>query len=138
MENASKALIIAGAILLSILLISLGIAIYTQAQSTVNNNSMSDAEISAFNERFTKYEGQAVSGTQVKALINEAISLNANAKNNEYITIKVGGTPVTNTNSNGATAESPTSGVLTNKSYTVVVKTYDKSGRISVIEVTEN
>ena len=37
MENASKALIIAGAILLAILLISLGIMIYNQAQNTVNN-----------------------------------------------------------------------------------------------------
>ena len=36
MENASKALIIAGAILLAILLISLGIMIFNQAQDTVN------------------------------------------------------------------------------------------------------
>ena len=35
MENASKALIIAGAILLAILLISLGIYIFSQAQSVV-------------------------------------------------------------------------------------------------------
>ena len=34
MENASKALIIAGAILLAILLISLGIMIFNQAQDT--------------------------------------------------------------------------------------------------------
>ena len=40
MENASKALIIAGAILLAILLISLGIMIYTQAQNTVQNSGM--------------------------------------------------------------------------------------------------
>ena len=40
MENASKALIIAGAILLAILLISLGIMIFNQAQDTVSNKSM--------------------------------------------------------------------------------------------------
>ena len=45
MENASKALIIAGAILLSILLITLGIMIFGQAQDTVNNSGMSQAEI---------------------------------------------------------------------------------------------
>ena len=49
MENASKALIIAGAILLAILLISLGIMIFNQAQDTVNNSGMSQAEITAFN-----------------------------------------------------------------------------------------
>ena len=36
MENASKALIIAGAILISILIIGLGVFIYQQAQSTVS------------------------------------------------------------------------------------------------------
>ena len=48
MENASKALIIAGAILLAILLITLGIYIFQQAQSTVNNSGMSQAEIQTF------------------------------------------------------------------------------------------
>ena len=52
MENASKALIIAGAILLSILLISLGIMIFNQAQTTVQDSGMSQAEISTFNSKF--------------------------------------------------------------------------------------
>ena len=38
MENASKALIIAGAILLAILLISLGIMVFTQAQDVTKNS----------------------------------------------------------------------------------------------------
>ena len=45
MENASKALIIAGAILLAILLISLGIMIFNQAQDTVTNSGMTEAEL---------------------------------------------------------------------------------------------
>ena len=45
MENASKALIIAGAILLSILLISLGIMIFTQAQDVISGSGMSKAEL---------------------------------------------------------------------------------------------
>ena len=44
MENASKALIIAGAILLAILIISLGIMIYNQASGVVNNNAMSEVD----------------------------------------------------------------------------------------------
>ena len=80
MENASKALIIAGAILLSILLISLGIMIFSQAQDTVTNSGMSDAEISSFNNRFIKYEGER-KGSVVKTLIQEVIASNANANN---------------------------------------------------------
>ena len=71
MENASKALIIAGAILLAILLITLGIYIFQQAQSTVNNSGMSQAEIQTFNSQFTKYEGTKVKGSAVKSLIQE-------------------------------------------------------------------
>ena len=57
MENASKALIIAGAILLAILLISLGIYIFSQAQNVVNDSGFSKAEIQTFNNQFLKYEG---------------------------------------------------------------------------------
>ena len=43
MENASKALIIAGAILLSILLISLGIMIFNNASNVANGQQMDQA-----------------------------------------------------------------------------------------------
>ena len=80
MENASKALIIAGAILLAILLISLGILIYNQAQDTVNNSGMSQAEITAFNNKFLKYEGTQ-SGSVAKSAINEVLASNADSSN---------------------------------------------------------
>ena len=77
MENASKALIIAGAILLAILLISLGIMIFNQAQDTVSNSGMSEAQITAFNNKFLKYEGNQ-KGTMVKSMIQEVLATNAN------------------------------------------------------------
>lgn len=83
MENASKALIIAGAILLAILLISLGIMIFNQAQDTVNNNGMSQAELQSFNNKFIKYEGTNKSGSEVKAMINEIIASNADESNSK-------------------------------------------------------
>lgn len=76
MENASKALIIAGAILLAILIISLGIMIYNQAAGVVNNNSMSEVEISTFNQKFMQYEGTNVRGAQVNALLNAVVQSN--------------------------------------------------------------
>ena len=81
MENASKALIIAGAILLAILLISLGIMIFNQAQDTVNNSGMSQAEITAFNNKFLKYEGKGKKTSDIKMLANEVLVSNADASN---------------------------------------------------------
>ena len=71
MENASKALIIAGAILLAILIISLGIMIYNQASGTVNNNAIDEVDITSFNQKFTQYEGDNIRGAQVDALLDQ-------------------------------------------------------------------
>ena len=113
MENASKALIIAGAILLAILLISLGIMIFNQAQDTVNNSGMSQAEITAFNNKFLKYEGSNKKGSEVKSLINEVISSNSDP-NNTSRKVQVEGAGNTT-----ATENPKTSGVQTTQSYTV-------------------
>ena len=82
MENASKALIIAGAILLAILIISLGIMILGKAQDTINGSGMTQAEVQAFNEKFTKYEGQQ-RGSSVRSLIQEVISNNGTEENQD-------------------------------------------------------
>ena len=76
MENASKALIIAGAILLSILIISLGIMIFGQASEVIDQNAMSDLEITQFNTKFTQYTGDKVRGAQVNSLINVIVQNN--------------------------------------------------------------
>ncbi len=75
MENASKALLIAGAILLSILIIAIGMSIYNSASSTINDSvgAMSTQEKDAFNNQFTSYEG-AQTGSKVKALIGVLIA----------------------------------------------------------------
>ena len=76
MENASKALIIAGAILLAILIISLGIMIYNQASGTVNNNAIDEVDITSFNQKFTQYEGDNIRGAQVDALLDQITTNN--------------------------------------------------------------
>ena len=75
MENASKALIIAGAILLSILLISLGIMVYNNAKGTVNDANLDSESIQTFNTKFTQYGGTQ-RGTALNSLIDTAISSN--------------------------------------------------------------
>ena len=69
MENASKALIIAGAILLSILIIGLGMYIYQQANSATQGTNLDPQKANAYNAEFLQYEGTR-SGTDVKALVS--------------------------------------------------------------------
>lgn len=76
MENASKALIIAGAILLAILLISLGIYIFTGAQDVTKNSGLDAQEVSVFNSAILKYEGKNKSASDVRAVKNEVIAAN--------------------------------------------------------------
>ena len=73
MENASKALIIAGAILLSILIIALGIYVFNMAKSATNSNSLSEVEIKAFNDPFTQYRGRKL-GSEVVELIDKIVA----------------------------------------------------------------
>ena len=89
MENASKALLIAGAILISILIIAIGMFIYTSAQSTINNSmqSMSTQEVQAFNNEFMSFEGKQ-SGSNIKAMIGTLIA-NANTYRDEPSKIPV-------------------------------------------------
>ena len=75
MENASKALLIAGAILLCILIIAIGMFIYNSAQSTITDSltSLSTQESEAFNNQFVSYEG-VQTGSNIKALMGRLIA----------------------------------------------------------------
>ena len=76
MENASKALIIAGAILISILIIGLGVFIYQQAQSTVSKANLNSPEAQAQNQQFENYFGDKRSAQEVKQLCTTVRSNN--------------------------------------------------------------
>ena len=121
MENASKALIIAGAILLAILIISLGILIYNQAAGIVNSNSMSDVEITQFNAQFTQYQGTQ-SGTSVRSLLQEVLSNNMTQDDNDR-KVEVTGDVTMGKNATSA----PINNVTTGGSYTVTCN-YGTSG----------
>lgn len=86
MENASKALIIAGAILLSILIIGLGMTIYNSASSSMGNANLDAQEVQAHNSQFLSYEGKQ-KGPQVRALVN-AIRANNRDYTDRMIKIK--------------------------------------------------
>ena len=129
MENASKALIIAGAILLSILIITLGIAVFTQAQDVTKSAGLSKTEIQSFNSQFQKYEVKQ-KGSSVKALVSEVIASNASDKaddNGRSITITVDGKAP---GANGYVVSS-------SAQYNVTYTTDDNTGYINTITVTK-
>ena len=134
MENASKALIIAGAILLAILLISLGIMIFNQAQDTVSNSGMSEAEVTSFNNKFLKYERNQ-KGTMVKSLIQEVQATNAGSDENDGITVTVdySGTKTAATALPTNQTAPETSRIINNNTYKVTLKY--SNGRVSKITV---
>ena len=77
MENATKALLIAAAVLVAILIISLGLMIFNNASDVVTNNAnLSEYEIQAFNNKFLNFEGESVSGTSVNSLLRPAFNSN--------------------------------------------------------------
>lgn len=75
MENASKALIIAGAILLSILIIAIGMYIYNSSQSSIMGagDALSSYEVDSFNAQWDVYAGEQP-GSNVKTLLGKLVS----------------------------------------------------------------
>lgn len=79
MENASKALIIAGAILISILLITVGVLIMNSinpVQKGVEDEGQKYA-IKIFNAQFTIFEGTSQTAQEVKSLFSTIEASNA-------------------------------------------------------------
>ena len=87
MENASKALIIAGAILLSILIIAIGMYIYNSSTSSVYaaGDQIAAQDLEAFNSEWTNFENTQ-SGTTIKNMIGKLIT---NAQKNEAEKIRL-------------------------------------------------
>lgn len=147
MENASKALIIAGAILLSILIIGLGVYIYNNAADSMKGADMSDQQKQNFNEPFLQYTGQNVSGSNVLALVNKVQSHNLKYKADDFSKmIKLQTTAVTeNTSYPAPTAALADDGVSTAKTnvksgftYKVNVGYDEKTGLITTINYVKN
>lgn len=80
MDNASKALIMAGAILIAVALVSLGVYLYQSAANSVGDSQayMDSTKVETQNAKFEKYAGDKVKGPEVKSLIRAVGTFNAN------------------------------------------------------------
>lgn len=130
MENASKALIIAGAILLSILIIGLGMFIYTQSADAMKNTGLDQLEVQRHNDVFLQYEGSKVSGSNVRALVNKINANNRTYVDDTSLQIKI----------NGATTAITTNPINTygaGKAYNVKFGYNTSSGYIENVTIEE-
>ena len=84
MDNASKALVMVGAILISVMLISLGVFLFTYARDQAESTTgmMDSTKVGAFNAQFLPYCGDNIKGTSVVTLISNVTA--SNVQNPEF------------------------------------------------------
>ena len=75
MENASKALVIAGGVLITILVVSLFILFVNQVSDFEKSRSdeVKDSQLASFNEQFTQYARNDLKGVDLISLINKVM-----------------------------------------------------------------
>lgn len=146
MENASKALLIAGAVLIAILLIGVAMLIYNGAMDGINQSlaNMSQQEKDMFNVQFTQYEGTQ-RGNNVRAVIRNIISNNTTNQEIEgkLVSLEVEG--VDNGNLEPTTADlktnemsAITSKINTGATYNVEIQYESKTGLVNKVKVTKS
>ena len=135
MENASKALIIAGAILISIVLIGVGVLIVSNANGLIGQgtDTMKQQEIDAFNAPFERYLGRQ-NGSNIRTLV---ASVNTN---NLYYGQENPDRVITINQeiSDSAALSTYRASINTSRYYTVVLNYNPTSGLINDITITDN
>ena len=138
MENASKALIIAGAILLAILIIGLGMLVFNNVQKNMNTREVDELAVQTYNSPYTAYFGNNRTAADVKTLLDKITTHNNTEKDTSlhiYITTTGFSTNYTykKTNSVITTVKGL---VQAGKTYTIKESPSTKSGREGYNKVT--
>ena len=141
MENASKALILAGSILIALIIISLGVMIFKNYSNSVKNNTSLDKQtIASFNRRIDPYIGDNKSASQVNTLRDIAISINNNAKveggSMQYVNMTINGSVVTSYDSSDNKVTINNVKAETGKFYNVEPTYNPDTGLINTITIT--
>ena len=136
MENASKALLLAAAILIAIILISLGVYIVNQGSDVVGQGGqvLDEVSIQQFNGKFDIYEG-TITGSKLKQLI-KTVSASNTSNPGQQITLTIDATLCTPTTASEITTYKATNKIGNSAKYIVTMKTYT-AGVVSEIEVTK-
>ena len=91
MENASKALLMAGGVLIGIITITMFVFMFNNIQHAVDGTSINyeEEELLAFNKGFEEFNKKIMYGADVISVINKAIDNNkrngvTNQKNSDF------------------------------------------------------
>ena len=143
MENASKALIIAGAILLAILIIGLGIFIYRQAANTVSDTGMDQLAIQQFNAQFTQYDSKTVSGGSARALYDTVVNNNNTDTEKRFVSLNLvaktadGTKNIVLADTDASKVDGSKSDIKASEKYKVKIEPDTKTGLTNKITITE-
>ena len=128
MDNASKALIMAGAILVAVMIISLAVFLFNAGANNTRdlNDNLTTREVLQYNQRYTVYLGAYISGADAKTLLNVIDQHNNNVEELSYYgkIQKLGDT-------------TSSKDVLVTKKYKAEISSYDSQGAISGISITK-
>lgn len=124
MDNASKALIMAGAILIAVAIVGIGIYIFSAANGMTDDalNQIDALTVTSINSQLQQYEGE-IRGRELKQAINIARSINKQNTLPDGKSISYNG---------GAIADTTTTAITDNKTYKVYFK-YSAAGYIEDI-----
>ena len=133
MENASKALIMAGAVLVAIVIISIGVSIISSQKGTIDQSEETSKvlQVKTYNSSFEQYAGTN-KGSVIKDLLSE-IQTNNNRNATRQITITYG----TNNGTTTAAINTIRNLIRPNKNYKVSLSEYDSEGYIKSITITD-
>ena len=131
MENATKALLIAAAVLVAILIISLGLAVYNKSANTVDQANLSSQEIQAQNEKFTRFNGKNKRGSEVNSLLQTVLNYNLSTTDDgNKVTVTGSDAPSLGTTDTSITEQADTSAL-----YTITVEYGGAGGLVDNINV---
>ena len=137
MENASKALLIAGGMLLLILVFSFATLLFRRmgAQSSEFYKDMSDTEIYEFNQQFFNYERNDLRIQDVISIINLAKDSNAREKVPVILEVRYLGNVLDLNNVNTKEMLSNSINEDTNTKYTCMVEYATNSNYVGIITI---
>lgn len=87
MENASKALIMAATVLIGVMIISIGVALFNSFSdfSRLTVEKMDEKKLAEWNNNFYKYYGNDGNGETIKVTAHDIVSvINLAKQNNDY------------------------------------------------------
>jgi len=129
MDNASKALIIAGAVLIAVMLVSVGVLVYNAAVGSVSGGlvQVKGTEVELFNSAYETYFGENRSTAEAQSLINKVNAFNRTSSDR---TISLEGTGQKASNNKYSLQTS-----TKNANYNISDTDWDTNGYITKIKI---